>query len=151
MLNSMQNLERESLWSRKRTAWHRDAASSRLRETVGWLPLFLVALALLSLFVGVKNRDSLLGWTALAAAPACLLLVWGMLTGRGWARLVAGGLALLLAVTNAAGLVVQFARGEQPGVLSIVWICLLSVAWASLGVGLLSREGRERFYAVKPD
>ena len=120
--------ERESLWARKRTAWHKDAARTTLREATGWIQFWLLLIGIILMTQGWQQRDQPLGWILLSAAPCCLLIIWALRTGRDWARKLCGGFSLLLAVTSLALLVVGVVTGK------IAW-------WRSLWYVAIDLEG----------
>ena len=82
-----------------------------------------------------------LGWAALGAAAACLVVFWGLRAGREWARWVGGVLAALLALSNFVGLF--FAHDWTW--YQWVWALLLPLLWASVAWSLLKASARPLF------
>ena len=98
----------ESLWSKKRSDWYRDAARSEIVENTYYLwPIFaLGSLALLA--HGLTRLDTTEGWISLACVPLILLLWRALATGREWARWALGLPICALALVSIVALVMQW-------------------------------------------
>ena len=130
-----------SPWSKKRAAWHQDAARTEIVESHGLLLNTFVVAALFFLIVGFTRLGQGTGWLAFAAAAACGFSFWSLRTGRAWARWFGAGLALLFALGNFAGLF--FA--DDWAWYEWVWALFLPFLWGAVAYDLLKPSARSTF------
>ena len=134
-------VQRESLRSREREAWHRDAARTRILEDSGLLLYLFVAGALLLGATGISRLGEPWGWAALSGVPACLIAFWGLRTGRSWARWVGAVVALTLAGGGLFALFLVEGRAWYEW----IWGALGPFIWGAIAYDLLKPSARETF------
>lgn len=130
-----------STWSKKRSAWYRDAARSHIFEVSVWV-MGLLAFGAAGLAVlSFGHLDTPAGWAGLAGAAVLLAAARGLYTGRAWARWVGGGVALVMAVGQA----VNIASGPHTSAVGWVLDLVFPALWGLIAFELLRLSTRATF------
>ena len=138
-------IQRESLWSRERSAWHKDAARTQIQQRSFLLFGLFALCAILLTFYGASHLGSPGGWAALGGAIACAVAFWGLRTGREWARWAAGGISGLAAVLYAVLLVSAALGALDLSPTQWVMAVWLGVVHAGVAIAFLPARGRQLF------
>ncbi|MEM6673709.1 MAG: hypothetical protein AAF726_12760 [Planctomycetota bacterium] len=148
-MSSERPIPRQSVWERKRAAWYRDAARSDVQESAGALPFFLGlgAAAAFGSAWDVRAQPIALIWCAVGVIAVALM--WGLLTGREWARRVGGTFAAVVALLSLLGLAVALVRGEAGGLARVGWHGVIIFAWIGIAFELLGAESARRLHRAR--
>ena len=130
-----------SRWERRRRSWYRGAARTRIQENSWYAIAFLALPGFFLVISGFRELDQPIGWLSLAGGALALASLWGLWTGREWARWIGGLVCLGLGLL---GLVSVLWRASDWG-----FLLLKTVIWLEIAVFLLRPATRHLFHQAR--